>query len=448
MDQSSDAGIGTRVRDLRRARGLKQQDLAYGEISVSYVSLIESGKRVPSDSVLATLAERLNCSVEYLRSGKEDTRTIDLKVKIAFADMAMRNGANGEALHAYSEALASAPLLDDDSVLRARIGQAHALEKLGRLEAALQLMTDLFDGPDLVPGSADWIQLAVAICRCYKDSGDFTMSVEFGERALKKLEALGLDTSDDHIQLGSTLVGAYWLRGDLTRAHLLAERLIQQADRSGTAVGRASIYWNAAIVANSRGSSREALALAERALALMSETDSLRHSALLRVLYGHLLVQRGQGSDLDHAERLLDQAHGYLVESGTAADQANVELNLAELKLRRHEYRVAQEHASRSIGLLHNEARTQTVEARATLAEAQQGQGDSDSAKETLHAAAEQLRQVAPSWTSARVWRRIAELWLAFGTPDQAVAAYDRALTDAGVLPTTKKATTSDALTR
>jgi tetratricopeptide (TPR) repeat protein len=448
MDRQPDPGIGARVRTLRRARGLKQQDLASGDISVSYVSLIESGKRAPSEAVIVSLAERLNCSVEYLKSGKDDNRTVELKMKLAFADMAMRNGSNGEALQAYSEVLASAPLLDAESTRRARIGQAYAMEKLGRLEVAIQLMTDLLEEPETVPGSPEWIQLAVAICRCYRNAGDFTMSVEIGERALKQLSALGLEATDDHIQLGASLVLSYQRRGDLTQAHLVAERLLHLADQDGTPVGRASIYWNAAVVARSRGFAHEALALVERALALMSESDSVRHTGQLRSLYGSLLTLRGQDGDLGRAEHLLEQAQSALVEAGTADDQARLELHFAELRLQRGEYRKAQEHASRSIGLLHNQPITPTVEARAVLAEALYGQGEADLAVETLHASAEQLRAVAPGWNSARVWRRIADLWIKFGQQERAIAAYDRALTDAGIAPIHPTATTADAVVR
>src|ERR1700745_3616002 len=115
MDQSQSvtSGIGQRLRELRLKRGLNQQDLASEEISVSYVSLIETGKRIPSEAVLKTLAERVGCSVDYLRSGRNDKRVKELELKIAFGDMALRNGANGEALQSFSEALAHAPLLGE-----------------------------------------------------------------------------------------------------------------------------------------------------------------------------------------------------------------------------------------------------------------------------------------------------------------------------------------------
>ena len=82
MDQQPDPGIGARVRELRRARGLKQQDLAYGEISISYVSLIESGKRRceiqppygvrqrGEPVIVETGSQRRSEQVELIESGK------------------------------------------------------------------------------------------------------------------------------------------------------------------------------------------------------------------------------------------------------------------------------------------------------------------------------------------------------------------------------------------
>jgi transcriptional regulator with XRE-family HTH domain len=432
-------GIGERLRELRRARGLNQQDLASGDISVSYVSLIETGKRTPSPAVLEALAERVGCSPEYLRTGKNDTRAEGLQLKIAFADMAMRNGANGEALQAYSEALASAPFLSQESVKRARLGQALALEKLGRLEAAIQSLTTLWEDPDTVAGSAEWAQLAVALCRCYREAGDFTLSVEIGEQAMRRLDVLGLDTTDDHIQLAATLVSAYLRRGDLTKAQLLAERIMRRADASGSRVARGSIYWNASVVAHSRGATQEALALAERALALMAESDNVRHQSLLKAAYGMLLLESEQ-PDAERAVELFTQAHEQLIEVGTASEQAMLETYLAQAKLATGYAREAQEHASRALGLLRNEPRWEAVDARATLSQAQFVAGDADQAKETLHTAAAQLRQVVPGRSTAGIWRKIGDLWEQFGAPEQALTAYQQALSDAGLRSWTKAA--------
>ena len=66
MDQTesvSPVELGRRIRTLRVKLGLKQQDLASSDISASYISLIESGKRAPSDAVLSALAGKVDSTV-------------------------------------------------------------------------------------------------------------------------------------------------------------------------------------------------------------------------------------------------------------------------------------------------------------------------------------------------------------------------------------------------
>ncbi|MGW4384001.1 helix-turn-helix domain-containing protein [Kitasatospora sp. NPDC004531] len=430
--QSGTGGIGQRLRELRLKRGLNQQDLASEDISVSYVSLIETGKRAPSEAVLKSLAERVGCSVEYLRTGHDDATVKELELKVAFGDMALRNGSNGEALQSFSEALASAPLLSDAMVHRARLGQALAFEKLGRLEAAIQLLTTLFEDPATVAGSAQWAQLAVALCRCYRESGDHIMSVEVGERAMRKLDSLGLDVTDDHIQLGATLIDCYRERGDLGQANLVAARLLLVAEQTGSRVARGSVYWNAALVAKSRGRVDEALGLTERALMMMAETDNVRHLALLKGVYGRLILE-SDSPDLERARTLLDESQLGLLEAGTAAEQAWSETSLAQLAIQLRQFDDAAAHANRALGLLRAEPRFDAAKARVLLAEAQFLGGDPEAGAATLRAVERQLGQLAANRGSAEVWRQVGDLWQRFGRAEEAMSAYQRALTSVGL---------------
>ncbi len=59
------------MRELRRRAGMSQAELAGPELSASYVSLLETGRRVPSPKVVAQLAERLGVTPRSLQ--KEDT---------------------------------------------------------------------------------------------------------------------------------------------------------------------------------------------------------------------------------------------------------------------------------------------------------------------------------------------------------------------------------------
>jgi len=59
MTGRTGTGFGTRLRAVRQRRGLAQKDLAGPGVSMSYVSRLESGDRVPSATVVRRLAEVL-----------------------------------------------------------------------------------------------------------------------------------------------------------------------------------------------------------------------------------------------------------------------------------------------------------------------------------------------------------------------------------------------------
>ncbi|MEZ0095556.1 helix-turn-helix domain-containing protein [Streptacidiphilus sp. EB129] len=424
--------LGQRLRLLRQQRGLSQQDLVTADISASYISLIETNKRVPSDTVIEALAERLGTSVNYLRTGQDDNRVKEIELAIAFGDMALRRGADGEALQAYTEALGAIPLLDAATTRRARIGQALALERLGRLEAAIAQLSALFENPSLPVASSEWSRLATALCRCYRDSGDYVLSVELGERALGELDRLGLDATDDHRQLGSVLIDCYRIRGDLTRAHMLALRLIRDDEHPGSPVLRGGVYWNAALVARARNRTDEALTLAERALSLLAETDGARHQALLKELCGELLLDSDQ-VDAQRAKQLIEEAQGVLVAIGTTHDQARGEIGLAKAALRLGEPGRGEQHASRAIGLLSSQPPYQAAEAWTVLAEALFRKGEEQNAEDALRTAERQLGLLPPNRLAAEVWRRVGDLWQDHDHGREAITAYQQALAQAGI---------------
>ncbi|MCY0869514.1 MAG: helix-turn-helix transcriptional regulator [Firmicutes bacterium] len=61
--------IGEHIKAWRKAIGLSQRELASGELTRSYISMIESGKKTPSASALCLIATRLGISVEELQRG-------------------------------------------------------------------------------------------------------------------------------------------------------------------------------------------------------------------------------------------------------------------------------------------------------------------------------------------------------------------------------------------
>ncbi|AUG78044.1 transcriptional regulator [Kitasatospora sp. MMS16-BH015] len=425
-------GIGERLRELRRRKGLSRQDLASADLSAEAVGQVEDGTHVPSATMLRRLAELVGCSVEYLRTGQDEAAAQERELKLAFGDLALRNGGDGAALRAYSEALAAAPFLTAQQVRRARTGQAFAFEKLGRLETAVQLFTALLDAPETVPGSADWSRLTVALCRCHRNAGQPALGIEIGEQALRTLDELGLPVTDDHLKLGSTVLSCYRRAGDLSSAQQLAKRLIRTAEATGSRVSRGVVYWNAATVTAARGRVQEALDLAELALALLAESDDARHLALLKSMYAYLLLEAGPPAPA-RAKALLEEAHPVVMETGTAFERANCEALLARAAFQLGETELAIVHADRALDLFRGEAPDEVAAVKVLSAHARYRAGDGPAAEALLAESLTELDRLPTTDTTTRTWREAGDLWKLLGRLPEALDAYDRAFAQLGM---------------
>jgi len=64
--------LGKRIRERRQSMKVTQQELAQAlGLTSQHVSAIEQDKRSPSVASLATIAEELGVSIDYLVTGKE-----------------------------------------------------------------------------------------------------------------------------------------------------------------------------------------------------------------------------------------------------------------------------------------------------------------------------------------------------------------------------------------
>jgi tetratricopeptide (TPR) repeat protein len=79
------SGFGERLRALRRARGLRQQDLAGGRYSAAYISMLEGGRTRASMKALEHIAERLGVAVSELLDGSSGATAADAALDVATA---------------------------------------------------------------------------------------------------------------------------------------------------------------------------------------------------------------------------------------------------------------------------------------------------------------------------------------------------------------------------
>ncbi|MDH6139030.1 tetratricopeptide (TPR) repeat protein [Kitasatospora sp. GP30] len=358
---------------------------------------------------------------------------MSLRLDTAFAELALRTGGDTAALAVFRRVLAADPPPDPATAWRAHRGQAWALEKLGRLEEAITEYRELLVAPEAVPGSADWALLTVALCRCYRDVGDHAMSIDLGERALRELAAAEAEPIHEHLQLGSTLMGCYVVRGDLTSAKLLAEQLLPLAERADSRVARGAVEWNRSVIAREQGRLADALELAERALVLMAEADNERHQGMLRVNLATVLLAGGEPC---RSVELLATAHPILADHAQLHEAVFAMALHAEALVQLGEPDAALDWVARGRARLdgggqphwYYRAQLALAAARARLLAGQDGPGEAE-----LRGCAALLGRAASARPVAVLWRQLGDVWAERQQAEEAMTAYQTALTVLGL---------------
>lgn len=427
--------VGQRIRARRLELGLSQAEIAEGMLSPSYVSLVESGRRQPAASALAHVAERLKVDVEYLRDGVDASVRTRARLALGRAEKALYDGDIARAYEAFT-ALDGDPGLNDEQARKARLGRALARERNGDLEGALTILAELADEARQSPGVQPWFDVALAMSRCYREAGDIDMAIQIGEEAMRSAADLGLELTDEFIRLGSTVLGAYYFRGDTVRSKALAEELISLADKAGAPHTRGAAYWNASIVAESRGDLAQALSLVDRALAMFGESDDRRNLLRLRTTYAWLLMQ-GDEPQSQQALDLLDGMSSEISVHGGAVDVAYYDTERARALLGLGRLGEASESLHKALEELGDKSRLEAAATKLLLARVLQRQGEIDRSIAEGREAAVMLESMGTSRAAAAGWRQLADLYRDFGHTDDALDAYDRALRAVRVVPAT-----------
>lgn len=454
--------VGDRVRNLRLTKRLSQAQLAGHDLSDSYISLIESGKRTPTPSVLRLLAERLGCTAEYLADGIEPEQRTHLEVRGRYADLALLGGDFEAALKEFDDVIARS---DSPSLTaRAKWGRARTLEELGRTEEAILSFEEIRESLERETGRASMLPSLVALTRCYHAVGDLGQAIALGERALDRLSELGLVLGMERNELSRVLLLAYIDRGDVARAHDLGRSVLGDAesapandvaaDTADTSDDAAltEAYRTASMRALELGAAGDALYLAEQALAVKSESTRTFAWARLRAAAARALL-RGvpsyrparEGDPAKEALELLGSAAPHLdgIEAvDCAIETARARLMAGEVSAAVQAVdAVLRELDSPDQPYSDDAAALEGVRARLVLAQARLVQNDRKAAREVLRAASASLEKVTPARPVAQASRELGDLLEAAGDEAGAALAYRRALEAAGLYPAARSIT-------
>ncbi len=273
--------LGDRLRAARLARDWTQTDLAGEFVSVGYISRIESGQRRPNTAVLEQLASRLDIAIDELLRGPTAREQDAIKLSLDFAELSLETGDAVEAEASARSARDRARALSHREMSeRAQYLVARALEQQGSVNDAILELEPLATSR---AGSAIGLKAAIALSRCYRESGDLNLAIDIGERVLIEMSGTPLDSTDEAVQLAVTVAAAYFERGDTGQAVRTCRKAIDKAEQLESPQARASAYWNASMMESRQGSVSDAIPLAERALALLSEGHDARNLGRLRI---------------------------------------------------------------------------------------------------------------------------------------------------------------------
>lgn len=282
-----DESCGLRIKEMRQRRGLSQAQLAGPELSDSYISLIESGKRTPAPGVLELLAARLGCSRKYLVDGVTSEQVEEIELGLKQARLALEHGDPAEARGRYSELLAASELTRLPEQRRvAEFGLALAAEALGDVEDAIAGLMSL--------GESEWgkdpqrrIEIAVALSRCHRGRHDLHQATRVAEEIF---DCVMPEWSEAMVELGVVLMAVYAERGDLLRAWYVGEEVQAGASTVGRPGVVMCVYWMQASIAAEDGRVNDAIELAARALAADTGAGEPRDRARLVLTHAQIVL--------------------------------------------------------------------------------------------------------------------------------------------------------------
>ena len=425
--------FGTRLRQLRGERGLRQLDLVGENISASYISLLEAGRRVPTDRVVRHLSERLGCTPEDLWLSNEETSRRPAVVELRMARAALTVGKVDEAEAWYRRVLSEC---DGDTAISqaAEFGLACAAEQAGsHAQAAEAYRACLVAAED--PDYPHWLGATMGLVRSLARADDAESAVAAALLAKRQISEAGLDVSDVAVEVRAILATVLCERGDYPGAEEPVVEALKIVPKIGDHQALTETYGQAAVAACQADRTGHAQEFASR----ITDVDAHDYGhtlGMLRAVYGSLLLRQSP-PDPQKAREILELAVTDLDASGAVGDamRCRSDLMRALIMLDDHSKALALAHA------IVGNADTPPMErihARLLRATVQGLVGDIEAARAACQASQAELEDQPHGSQTSQLWSFLGETLTQVGDTEGAIHAYRCAINGLGVdLPPT-----------
>ena len=287
LDYSNEAlrKLGARIRHLRRRRAMTQRDLSFDGCSYSYLARIEAGDRRPSPRVLVEIARRLGVTPEELTgevSNEQRTRSLE----VLDAMMMIRLEQYEEAEELLRGVLREAEVdADAERMSECYEGLALISARRGRDGQALELFQQALEVGD-PPHPAQRPDLYIEMARLHIGAGDAARAIALMNDCAEQLrQQPGRDLAK-LVRYTLLLSQAYSDAGDYGSAGTVLAAALRDGAEEVDLQSRARAYYSLSRLYASTGQVGQAIAYADRALAiyeLMDDNDALADLSLIHI---------------------------------------------------------------------------------------------------------------------------------------------------------------------
>lgn len=434
MTAEDHLSFGGRLRQMRINRRLLQRDLVGEHLSSSYISLLETDRRAPTERVVIQLAEKLGCQPSELwsgtlgQAGHDSEAALELKI----AETALLVGELAEAEKRYRHLL-EIPVTDPQVVQGAYLGIACCLERSQRYTEALDFYLVCIQDDAKNAKYACWLTPAVGLVRCLLRLREHTATVQWVIRNWEYLEAENLTESDAAVELCAMAAVAHIELADYAAADQMISRAMRITSQLESQHARINVYWKACLSAHGRDLRGFAIDYGGRIEQILRDDDWGHIQGMLHGVHGTLLLIRNQ-PDPQAAVETLTAAIAHLTAAGETPEALSYQIELARAFLMLGSAATAATMA----GEVRNNPLARPIDGiRACIVQAAalSCTGDREETVRACSAASAALVEMPPSPSSSRLWSQLGEVYVRIGDADAAVLAYRRAMDSLGVTP-------------